>query len=88
MENRVLSFCIILYIVIFYRIVLESLGILVSNGLFLAFYIFVYLSGLASLFHCRSPPISTNFLEIRVDWRFFIWTKIQKEESIKIIRIH
>ena len=79
MENRVLSFCIILYIVIFYRIVLESLGIFVSNGLFLAFYIFVYLSGLASLFHCRSPPISTNFLEIRVDWRFFIWMKILKE---------
>ena len=61
MGNRALSFCIILYIVIFYRIVLESLGIFVSNGLFLAFYIFVYLSGLASLFHWRSPPISTNF---------------------------
>ena len=61
MGNRALSFCIILYIVIFYRIVLESLGIFVSNGFFLAFYIFVYLSGLASLFHCRSPPISTNF---------------------------
>ena len=62
MENRVVSFYIILYIVIFYRIVLESLGILMSNGLFLAFYIFVYLSGQAScLTHCRSPPISTNF---------------------------
>ena len=61
MENGVLSFCIILYIVIFYRIVLESLGILVSNGLFFSFYIFVYLSGQVSLHHCRSPPISTNF---------------------------
>ena len=61
MENRVLSFCIILYIVIFYRIVLESLGILVSSDFIFSFYIFVYLNGQASLFHCRSPPISTNF---------------------------
>ena len=79
MENKVLSFCIILYIVIFYRIVLESLGILVSSDFIFSFYIFVYLNGQASLFHCRSPPISTIFLEIRVDWRFFIWTRIQKE---------
>ena len=61
MENRVLSFCIILYIVLLYRIVLESLGILVSNDFILMFYIFVYLSGQVILFHCRSPPIGTDF---------------------------
>ena len=38
MKNIVVSFYIILYIVIFDRIVLESLGILVSNDLFFAFY--------------------------------------------------
>ena len=61
MENRVVSFYIILYIIIFDRIVLESLGILVSSDFIFSFYIFVYLNGQVSLFHCRSPPISTNF---------------------------
>ena len=66
MENRALAFCIILYIIIFDRIVLESLGILVSNDLFFAFYIFVYLSSQSRLYYCRSPPIGTDF------WRFVL----------------
>ena len=61
MENRVVSFYIILYIVIFDRIVLESLGILVSNDLFFAFYIFIYLSSQSSIYRCRSSPISMDF---------------------------
>ena len=56
-----LAFYIILYIIIFIRIVWESLGIIVSNDLFLAFYIFVYLSSISVLYRCRSPPVSTNF---------------------------
>ena len=61
MENRVVSFYIILYIIIFDRIVLESLGILVSNDLFFSFYIFIYLSSQSSIYRCRSPPISMDF---------------------------
>ena len=56
------SFYVILYIVILARIVLESLGIIVSNELLLfAFYIFVYINGQADLLHCRSPPVNTNY---------------------------
>lgn len=56
------SFHVILYIVILARIVLESLGIIVSNDLLLcSFYIFVYINGQAAILHCRSPPINTNF---------------------------
>ena len=29
--------------------------------------------------NCRSPPISTHFLKIRIDWRFFLWVKVLKE---------
>ena len=55
------SFCIILYIIIFIRIVLESLGIIVSNNSIFLFYIFTYINGQVCLIHCRSPPIDTNF---------------------------
>ena len=67
------SFHVILYIVILARIVLESLGIIVSNDLLLfSFYIFVYINGQAAILHCRSPPIKTNFWKFVSNGGFFI----------------
>ena len=69
------SFYVILYIVILARIVLESLGIIVSNDLLLfAFYIFVYINGQAYLPNCRSPPIITSTCDL---WwlEVFLWIK-------------
>ena len=63
MVYRIESFCVILYIVILSRIVLESLGIRVSNDFIFTFYIYKYVNGLSILYYCRSPPISMNFLE-------------------------
>lgn len=64
------AFCIVIYIIIFVRIVIESLSICVLNGSFFAFYIYTYLNSQIILNHCRSPPIIRVF-EIRIDWRFF-----------------
>ena len=81
-----LSFYIILYIIIFIRIVWESLGIIVSNDLFLAFYIFVYLSSISVLYRCRSPPVSTNlnnscWLEV-----FILKENINEEEIECVVK--
>lgn len=64
------AFCIVIYIIIFVRIVIESLSICVLNGSFFAFYIYTYLNSQIILNHCRSPPINTNFKN-SYDWRFF-----------------
>lgn len=69
MENNE-AFCIIIYIIIFIRLVVESLSICVLNDSFLVFYIHTYLNSQIILKHCRSPPIMRVF-EIRIDWRFF-----------------
>ena len=67
-----MSFYIILYIIIFVRIVLESLGISVSNDFIFTFYIFVYLCSQLNIYNCRSPPIDTNFWDLY--WlEVFLW---------------
>ena len=66
MKNRVLSFCIILYIVIFCRIVLESLGILVSSDFIFSFYIFVYLNGQVSLTEDEQKLLSATGFDLEI----------------------
>lgn len=67
-----ISFYVILYIIIFIRIALESLGIVVSNDFIFLFYIFVYLGNQFIVYHCRSPPVDTNFWNLY--WlEVFLW---------------
>ena len=70
MENKKFFNIIIYIIILFIRIVCKSLGIIVLNDFFLAFYIHTYLNVQISFIRCRSPPIMRVF-EIRIDWRFF-----------------
>ena len=83
MVYRIESFCVILYIVILSRIVLESLGIRVSNDFIFTFYIYKYVNGLSILYYCRSPPISMNFLENLCWLEVFIMSKnVELEDDI------
>lgn len=74
------DFHIILYIIIFNRIALESLGIIVSNDLLLFFYIFAYINGQPKLYNCRSPPVFTNFWNLCWLEVFVLYKEINEEE--------
>ena len=70
------AFCIIIYIVIYIRLLFESLSICVLNVSFFIFHIYTYLNSQIVFSHCRSPPI------MRVFWNSY-WLEAFFVENFK-----
>ena len=81
---EIMMFCFIVEIE-YIEIDVESVGIFVSADFFVGFYIHFHANGLPVV-RCRSPPVNASFWFVLIGG-FFVWIRIQKEESIEIILI-